>query len=424
MLGLVSKERLDELVHDEPFVAFLELGVAGPRAVHEQASLVPGASDSALGSVAYFSPEFGVSEALPIYSGGLGVLAGDHLKAASDLGVPLVGVGLLYRQGYFRQHLNADGWQQESYPALDPHGMPLKLLTGDDGQPLKIEVELAGAAVWRRSGRRRSVGFRSSCSTATSRRTTRRRRVITDRLYGGGTEHRLRQEIVLGIGGVRALQAAGYDPDVFHSNEGHAGFLGLERIRQLVNGHGMTPAEAMEAVRAGTVFTTHTPVPAGIDVYDVELMERYFTRFAKECDLTFEELMQIGQVKAGGDGGVVLQHGGDGAAPRRLDRTPSASCTASCLARSSQSCGRRFRSTRCRSVPSRTASTPRRGSGRRWPKCSIDASRRIGPRPGAVAGSASPTSPMPSCGERANERASGSSTSSATGSVARCSPAG
>ena len=122
-------------------------------------------------------------------------------------------------------------------------------------------------------------------------------RTVTDRLYGGGTEHRLRQEILLGIGGVRALQAAGYDPDVFHTNEGHAGFMGLERIRQLVNGNGMTPAEAMEAVRAGTVFTTHTPVPAGIDVYDVELMERYFTSFAKESELSFEDLMQIGQSK-------------------------------------------------------------------------------------------------------------------------------
>jgi starch phosphorylase len=296
MLGLVSRARLDELVEDEPFIAFLETVTEDLDRYMSKPRWFQG-RESALRSLAYLSPEFGVSEAMPIYSGGLGVLAGDHLKAASDLGVPLVAVGLLYREGYFRQHLNADGWQQERYPALDPHGMPLRLLTGDDGQPLKIEVELAGvrcvAQIWQAQVGRVPLLLLDSDVQENDPE----ERVVTDRLYGGGTEHRLRQEILLGIGGVRALHAAGYDPDVFHTNEGHAGFMGLERIRQLVHGNGMTPAQAMEAVRAGTVFTTHTPVPAGIDVYDVELMERYFTRFAKECDLTFEELMQIGRVK-------------------------------------------------------------------------------------------------------------------------------
>jgi starch phosphorylase len=175
--------------------------------------------------------------------------------------------------------------------------MPLKLLTASDGQPLKIEVDIADARcvaqIWQAQvGRVPLILLDSDVEENEPDE-----RGITDRLYGGGTEHRLRQEILLGIGGVRALHAAGYDPDVFHSNEGHAGFMGLERIRQLVTGAGMTPAEAMEAVRAGTVFTTHTPVPAGIDVYTVELMERYFTSFAKESDLTFEELMLLGQVK-------------------------------------------------------------------------------------------------------------------------------
>jgi glycogen phosphorylase len=297
MLGLVSGDRLNELVEDEPFIAFLDSVTQDLERYMEKPRWFQGREDTTLASVAYLSPEFGVSEAVPIYSGGLGVLAGDHLKAASDLGVPLVAVGLLYREGYFRQHLNADGWQQERYPALDPHGMPLRLLTTDDGGPLKVEVDLAGARcvaqIWQAQVGRVPLLLLDSDVQENDPE----ERTITDRLYGGGTEHRLRQEILLGIGGVRALQAAGYDPDVFHTNEGHAGFMGLERIRQLVNGSGMTPAEAMEAVRAGTVFTTHTPVPAGIDVYDVELMERYFTSFAKESELSFEDLMQIGQSK-------------------------------------------------------------------------------------------------------------------------------
>ena len=245
--------------------------------------------------IAYFSPEFGVSEALPIYSGGLGVLAGDHLKAASDLGVPLVAVGLLYRQGYFRQQLNADGWQQENYPALDPHGMPLTLLLGGDGSPLKIEVDLAGARcvaqLWKAVVGRVPL-LLMDCDVEEN---DPEERGVTDRLYAGGGEHRLRQEIVLGIGGVRALQATGFDPDVFHSNEGHAGFLGLERIRQLVVSTEMSFDEAREAVRSATVFTTHTPVPAGIDVYEQDLMERYFDPFSKECNISFQELMSIGQ---------------------------------------------------------------------------------------------------------------------------------
>jgi glycogen phosphorylase len=297
MLGLVSKERLDELVEDEPFIAFLETVTEDLARYMDKPRWFQGREGSKLTSVAYLSPEFGVSEAVPIYSGGLGVLAGDHLKAASDLGVPLVAVGLLYREGYFRQHLNADGWQQERYPALDPHGMPLRLLTTEDGQPLKIEVDLGGARcvaqIWQAQVGRVPLLLLDSDVQENDVE----ERTITDRLYGGGTEHRLRQEILLGIGGVRALQAAGYDPDVFHTNEGHAGFMGLERIRQLVGGSGLTPAEAMEAVRAGTVFTTHTPVPAGIDVYESELMERYFASFAKETELTFEELMMIGQAK-------------------------------------------------------------------------------------------------------------------------------
>jgi len=296
MLGLVSKERFDQLAEDGPFMSFLagvsedlDSYLAEPRWFQARKGKVKPKQ------IAYFSPEFGVSEALPIYSGGLGVLAGDHLKAASDLGVPLVGVGLLYRQGYFRQSLNADGWQQEYYPSLDPHGMPLTLLSGADGSPLKIEVDLAGtrcaAQLWRAQIGRVPL-LLMDCDIEEN---DPEERAITDRLYAGGGEHRLRQEIVLGIGGVRALQVAGYECDVFHSNEGHAGFLGLERIRELVNAQDLSFAEALEAVRAATVFTTHTPVPAGIDVYEQDLMERYFDSFSKECHTSLTELMSLGQ---------------------------------------------------------------------------------------------------------------------------------
>jgi starch phosphorylase len=296
MLGLVSRARFDELAEEGPFLSFMAaVEEELQRYLEEPRWFQAKTPTSPLNTVAYFSPEFGVSEALPIYSGGLGVLAGDHLKAASDLGVPLVGVGLLYRQGYFRQQLNNDGWQQEHYPALDPHGMPLTLLTGTDGSALKISVDLAGstcvAQLWRAQVGRVAL-LLLDCDVEENEP---QERSVTDRLYAGGSEHRLRQEVVLGIGGVRALEAAGYEADVFHSNEGHAGFLGLERARQLVVHAGMAFQEAIEACRVSTVFTTHTPVPAGIDVYPAELMKQYFENFAKECDVSFDDLMGLGQ---------------------------------------------------------------------------------------------------------------------------------
>src|SRR5918996_508175 len=295
LLGTMTKQRFTELAEDGPFMAFLATVEEDLQSYLEEPRWYQLRKDGIdLGTVAYFSPEFGVGESLPIYSGGLGVLSGDHLKAASDLGIPLVGVGLLYHQGYFRQQLNADGWQQERYPMLDPHGMPLSLFFDEDGHPLKIEVDLAGARcvlqLWKAQvGRIPLILMDSDVEENDADE-----RGVTDRLYGGGTEHRLRQEIVLGIGGVRALQAAGYSADVFHSNEGHAGFMGLERIRQLVVDEGLTFAEALESVRAGTIFTTHTPVPAGIDVYPAELMEKYFESFIKECEIGFDELMMLG----------------------------------------------------------------------------------------------------------------------------------
>jgi glycogen phosphorylase len=238
--------------------------------------------------IAYFSPEFGLSETLPQYSGGLGILAGDHLKAASDLGLPLVGIGLLYAEGYFRQKLNADGYQEERFPRLDPHGLALT----PTGIQVSVDMadEVARLNVWQvKVGRVNLYLLDAAVDTNTPEIAA-----ITNRLYGGDIEHRLRQEMVLGIGGVRALRALGLDPQVFHTNEGHAGFLSLERIRELVES-GLTFVEAVEVVRAGGVFTTHTPVPAGIDRFPHDLMKKYFTTFAQSLGVDFEELMAVGR---------------------------------------------------------------------------------------------------------------------------------
>ena len=217
------------------------------------------------------------------------MLAGDHLKAASDLGVPLVAIGLFYRHGYFRQSLSVDGWQQERFPDLDPHAMALELCDG-----VRIQVELDGqvleAQVWRADVGRTALYLLDADLPENPEPL----QLVTDRLYGGDVEHRLRQEILLGIGGVRALDALGVDVEVFHTNEGHAGFLGLERIRRRMELDGLGFDEALEAVRAGAVFTTHTPVPAGIDRFPRELIERYFGHWAEACGISIERLMELG----------------------------------------------------------------------------------------------------------------------------------
>jgi glycogen phosphorylase len=261
-------------------------------------------------AVAYFSPEYGITAALPQYSGGLGILAGDHLKTASDLGVPLIGVGLLYRHGYFTQSLSAEGWQAERYPASDPNGLPLALLRDDQGSPVRVTVGLAGgvvlaAQIWiARVGR---VPLLLLDSYVEENEPSLRE--VTDRLYGGGSDHRLRQELLLGIGGVRALRAycaitSHPEPEVFHTNEGHAGFLGLERIREYVEG-GLSFDEAIEMCRAGTVFTTHTPVPAGIDRFSRELMERQCGEDAADPALPCDRVLALGaETFPGGDPAV------------------------------------------------------------------------------------------------------------------------
>jgi len=247
-------------------------------------------------SVAYFSAEFGLDESLPIYSGGLGILAGDHLKAASELGVPLVGVGLFYRRGYFRQRLDEGDRQVERYPRNDASRLPLTLvpmapiveLADDDGilVPVRLGVWLA------RVGRVRLYLLDTKVEGNPGWA-----RDVTDVLYGGGRENRLRQELVLGIGGVRVLRRLGLEPTVFHMNEGHSAFLQLERLRELVEERGAEPHEALEELRASSVFTTHTPVPAGNEVFDPALVRRNVGPLVERCGLSWEEFEALGKVE-------------------------------------------------------------------------------------------------------------------------------
>ena len=288
LLGEVSRTRLDELEGDQPFLdrldrlsADLDEYLTKPL-WYQQLAADAGPESLLPQGIGYFSMEFGVAEVLPIYSGGLGILAGDHLKAASDLGLPLIGVGLNYRSGYFEQSLTADGWQHENYPSLDPQGLPLHLLADADGTPVLIELPMPEARVLRarvwvaRVGRIPLLLLDSDIPE-----NDHDLRHVTDRLYGGDQEHRIKQELLAGIGGVRAIRAftaiEGLPaPDVFHMNEGHAGFLGLERIREFMAAENLDFDTALTVVRASTVFTTHTPVPAGIDRFPVQMVQRYF----------------------------------------------------------------------------------------------------------------------------------------------------
>ncbi len=245
--------------------------------------------------IAYFSAEFGINESVPIYSGGLGVLAGDHLKAASDLGIPLVGVGLMYREGYFHQYLNVDGWQQERYPENDFFHLPLIPETKEDGSPLLLGIPFPGREVWVRIWRIQVGRVPLYLLDTNIPQNSAEDRAITSRLYGGDHDMRVRQEVVLGIGGVRALRALGKPPAVCHMNEGHSAFCGLERIRLLIEEHGLDFATAREAVTAGTVFTTHTPVPAGNDVFSPQLVEHYFGSMLPHLKIGLQDFLSLGR---------------------------------------------------------------------------------------------------------------------------------
>jgi len=306
LLGSFSREQLHALAADEDLVARvhevsqdLDRYLTGSRWYQSLGADAPK-------SIAYFSPEYGIASVLPQYSGGLGILAGDHLKAASDLGVPLIGVGLLYAAGYFKQSLSRDGWQQETYPVLDPDGLPLSLLREADGTPAQVELPLPNdrrllAHIWRADVGRVPLLLLDSNVAGNDEAA----RHITDRLYGGGGDHRLQQELLLGMGGVKALRifqrlTGCAAPEVFHTNEGHAGFLGIERIRELMD-EGLSWDEALAAGRANTVFTTHTPVPAGIDRFE-RLQVGHFFRAGLAPNVPIDKILALGEENySGGD---------------------------------------------------------------------------------------------------------------------------
>ncbi len=296
LLGLVPQRVLDEAAESESFIAHMER-VEKELDLHMGrrswfSETFPDYNDA---SIAYFSAEFGIHESLPIYSGGLGVLAGDHLKSASELGLPMIGVGLLYRFGYFRQYLNKDGWQQEILPEVDFHNIPAAKVCDRDGKPLMISVEYPGGPVYAQIWKIH-VGIIDLFLLDTNVDNNRPEdRSITDQLYGGDDEMRIKQEIMLGIGGIRALRAMGRKITVFHMNEGHAAFLALERVRFVMEENKMSFTEAYEFVTATNVFTTHTPVPAGNDRFEPSLIGMYFENYHKKLGLNLDQFLALGR---------------------------------------------------------------------------------------------------------------------------------
>lgn len=303
LLNLVSQERLEAARNDPAFMASLERAaeqfdeyMAAKNAWYSEKY----GKQKDTPTIAYFSMEFGITEAFQNYSGGLGVLSGDHLKSASDLNLPLIAVGLLYQEGYFQQYLNADGWQQESYPINDFTNLPLQLELGEDGSPIKISVDLPGrklwAQIWRAQVGRIPLYLLDTNIPDNPREED---RSLTDRLYGGDRRTRIRQEIVLGIGGIRALEALGKRPDVCHMNEGHSAFLMLERIRILMQEQGLNFYQAKEVIAASTCFTIHTPVPAGLERFGFDLIDEHFTEYMREVGLTRNEFIDLGRENMG-----------------------------------------------------------------------------------------------------------------------------
>jgi starch phosphorylase len=296
LLGAIDQNKLMLASKDEGYLAHLQRVHEGFRKHIDQPGWFQAThGEGAKMKVAYFSAEFGLHESLPIYSGGLGILAGDHLKSASELAIPLTAVGLLYRNGYFQQYLSADGWQQEAYPELDFYNLPVELMRYTDGSPIHVRVDFPENAVFCQVWRANVGRIPLYLLDTNLQENAPADRDITSRLYGGGTEMRIKQEIVLGIGGTRALEALNVTPTVFHMNEGHAAFAALERIRVLLRDSTITFDEARQMVMASSVFTTHTPVPAGIDFFSPELMLKYFRNYYPSLKLDEDGFLALGR---------------------------------------------------------------------------------------------------------------------------------
>ena len=300
MLGTISQSRLLEVVEDEGFLAQVDRAARQlDDYLQERTWYNKQRTQQNQECYAYFSAEFGLVDCLPVYSGGLGVLAGDHLKSASDLGLPLVGVGLLYQQGYFAQYLNADGWQQERYPINDFYNMPLHLERNPDGTELQIAVDYPGRKVYARVWRVQ-VGTVPLYMLDTNIEPNKAYdHDITDQLYGGDIDMRIHQEIMLGIGGVQMLKALGYEVTAYHMNEGHAAFSALERIRTLIQEKGLSYREAKQVVSSSNIFTTHTPVPAGIDLFSPDKILHYLGYYADIFGLPKEQFLGLGRENTG-----------------------------------------------------------------------------------------------------------------------------
>ena len=294
MLGRISQSTLEKMASDPRYLAQYQLAC---QRFDSHTKYPPTNVDGKV--IAYFSAEYGLTECLPVYSGGLGILSGDHMKSASDLDLPLIGVALLYQFGYFRQHLNADGWQQERYLENDFYSLPVQPALDAEGHQRLVHVELPTGRVairlWTLAVGRVTMIF---LDTNTPENARVEDRGITSQLYGGDNDMRVRQEIVLGIGGMRALEAMEHKPTVFHMNEGHSAFLAIERIRLFIERQGLSFEEALEATRVNNVFTTHTPVPAGIDLFDPGLVFHYFNAFCRGAKIDFDSFMALGRRNA------------------------------------------------------------------------------------------------------------------------------
>jgi len=305
LLGTIEQVKLEQAADDDAFLAHLrrvESNLEGYLAGESTWFQRNRARSVDVPLIAYFSAEFGLTECLSIFAGGLGILAGDHLKSASDLGVPLVGVGLLYQQGYFRQYLSQSGWQQESSVDNDFDNLPISVAYRPDGRPVVIKVDLAGqhvfAQVWRVQVGRVPLYLLDTNIPSNARSED---RDLTDQLYGGDREKRIRQEILLGIGGYRALQAMGLQPTVYHMNEGHSAFLALEHLWHLMSTRSLSLAEARELASASLVFTTHTPVEAGHDYFHADLINGYFGETAQQLGLSPADFLELGRTPASGE---------------------------------------------------------------------------------------------------------------------------
>jgi starch phosphorylase len=296
ILESISRKRLETLAADATFVNELQRQLAYRKTYLSRSSWFDERyGDDALGTVAYFCMEFGLSDALPIYSGGLGVLAGDFLKTASDLGIPLVGVGLLYQQGYFRQVLDMNGDQLAFFPYNNPTMLPVLPLQNQNGEWLRVSVELPGRTLQLRGWQAQVGRVPLYLLDSNDLLNAPGDRGITGELYGGGTEMRLQQEIVLGIGGWRLLEALNFSPTVCHLNEGHAAFIVLERARRLMKLSGLSFSISLNTTRAGNVFTTHTPVAAGFDHFPRELIRQYFSDYVESLGVSMDTLFALGR---------------------------------------------------------------------------------------------------------------------------------